>query len=128
MTVWLRVRWWVGGGEGLIEGFFVVIFYERTKVRSGQQLQFVAFAGQQFKIRLGSNDGSEGTGQLLVDCESFGTPCPADLDNDGFVGGGDLGVLLSQFGSSGSADLDGSGTVDGGDIGLMLSVWGQCQG
>ena len=92
------------------------------------QLQFVAFAGQQFKIRLGSNDGSEGTGQLLVDCESFGTPCPADLDNDGFVGGGDLGVLLSQFGSSGSADLDGSGTVDGGDIGLMLSVWGQCQG
>ena len=92
-------------------------------------IEFLALEGQVFKIRVGSTDGSEGSGEISVNCEPIGgNPCPADLDGSGTVDGGDMGLLLSQFGGSGSADLDGNGQVDGGDLGLLLVDWGPCSG
>ena len=89
-------------------------------------VEFLALAGQEFKIRIGSADGNTGSGQVSVQCTPFEKPCPADLNDDGFVDGGDLGILLSQWDSDGPADLNEDGTVNGGDLGLLLTEFGPC--
>lgn len=85
----------------------------------------LAIAGQQFLIRIGSRDGSTGSGDLVIGCTPFSDPCPEDLTGDGQVNGADLGLLLGAWGTA-DGDLTGDGVTDGADLGLMLGAWGPC--
>ncbi len=53
--------------------------------------------------------------------------CPADLDDNGTVGTGDLLILFSQWGTDGPADLDGNGSVGTGDLLILFANWGPCK-
>ena len=66
---------------------------------TSSSVEFLALEGQQFQIRIGSVDGSEGSGQLLVSCAPIGGGCPEDLNGDNTVDGADLGLLLAAFGT-----------------------------
>ena len=85
----------------------------------------LVFEGQSVLIRLGSPDGSNGNGDLVITCEPFEEPCPEDLNGDGVINGADLGLLLGAWGTSGQ-DINGDGIVNGADLGLLLGAWGEC--
>ena len=85
----------------------------------------LVFENQSVLIRIGSPDGSTGTGDLSIVCTPFEEPCPEDLNGDGIVNGADLGLLLGSWGTSGQ-DINGDGIVDGADLGLLLGAWGDC--
>lgn len=85
----------------------------------------LAVEGQQFLVRIGSRDGSTGTGDLVIGCTPFEDPCPEDLNNDGVVDGADLGLLLGSWGTSGG-DVSGDGLTNGADLGLLLGAFGPC--
>lgn len=85
----------------------------------------LAITGQQFLIRIGSRDGSTGSGDLVIDCMPFAEPCPSDLNGDEQVDGADLGLMLGSWGSGGG-DVNGDGTTNGADLGLLLGAWGPC--
>lgn len=85
----------------------------------------LALEGTQYLIRIGSPDGTTGSGDLLIACEPFEEPCPEDLNGDGEVNGADLGLLLGAWGNA-NGDLNGDGVTNGADLGLMLGAWGGC--
>ncbi|MEE2682070.1 MAG: M12 family metallo-peptidase [Planctomycetota bacterium] len=92
----------------------------------GETIEFPCAAGSQYLIRVGSRDGSQGSGGLYVLCTpEEPNPCPADFNFDEIVNGIDLGVLLGAWGSS-ERDLTGDETVDGADIAVLLGQWGFC--
>ncbi|MCH2161758.1 MAG: hypothetical protein MK085_07775, partial [Phycisphaerales bacterium] len=94
---------------------------------SSSSVEIFAIEGFEYLVRVGSPDGSTGTGMMMVACEPVGEPCPADLNGDGQVDGGDIGLLLVDFGANGGpADLNDDGTVDGGDLGVLLAAFGPC--
>lgn len=95
---------------------------------TSSRVEFFALEGLEYKVRVGSPDGSSGTGMVMVSCDPVGEPCPGDLNGDNTVDGGDIGLLLSVFGSDdAAADLNGDGVVDGGDLGSLLSGFGPCE-
>ena len=85
----------------------------------------LVFAGQPLLIRVGSPDGSSGSGNLEISCTPFSNPCPEDLNNDGVVNGADLGLMLGAWGTAGG-DVNGDGVTNGADLGLLLGAWGAC--
>ena len=85
----------------------------------------LVFEGQSVLIRIGSPDGSTGSGELAITCTPFEEPCPEDLNGDGVINGADLGLLLGAWGTA-SRDINGDGIVDGADLGLLLGAWGDC--
>ena len=89
------------------------------------EISTLAIAGQQFLIRIGSEDGAIGSGDLAITCTSFGDPCPEDLNGDGQVNGADLGLMLGAWGTA-DADINDNGITDGADLGLLLGAWGDC--
>jgi hypothetical protein len=89
------------------------------------EVSTLAIAGQQFLIRIGSEDGSTGAGNITITCTSFGDPCPEDLNGDGQVNGADLGLMLGAWGTP-DGDVNGNGITDGADLGLLLGAWGPC--
>ncbi len=89
------------------------------------EVSTLAIAGQQFLIRIGSEDGATGAGSLAITCTPFGDPCPEDFTGDGRVDGADLGLMLGAWGTP-DGDLNGDGLTDGADLGLMLGAWGDC--
>ena len=94
---------------------------------SSSLVSFVALENQPYTIRIGSPDGSTGSGTMTISCEGSGTPCPADINGDNVVDGADLGLLLTAWGTSNSdADINGDLIIDGADLGLMLTAWGEC--
>lgn len=87
-------------------------------------VEFLAIEGQTFKIRIGSVDGSTGSGSMLIGCVPFGGGgCDEDLNGDGEVDGADLGLMLAGWGTP-DADLNGDGATDGADLGLLLAAFG----
>ena len=91
---------------------------------TSSSVEILAIEGTQLFIRMGSVDGSTGSGQLTISCEPLGGGCSEDINNDGSIDGADLGILLSQFGGDGSADINNDNTVNGADLGLLLSAFG----
>ena len=89
------------------------------------EVSTLAIAGQQFLIRIGSEDGSTGAGNLAITCTSFGDPCPEDLNGDGQVNGADLGLMLGAWGTP-DGDINDDGITNGADLGLLLGAWGPC--
>lgn len=85
----------------------------------------LVFAGQPLLIRVGSPDGSSGSGSLEITCTPFGDPCPEDLNGDGVVDGADLGLMLGAWGTA-AGDVNGDGITNGADLGLLLGAWGAC--
>lgn len=82
----------------------------------------LALQGQVFLIRIGSSDGTTGSGELSVACTPLVVPNPADFNNDGRVDAADLGYLISVWGTP-QGDLDGDGTTTSSDLGLLISAW-----
>jgi hypothetical protein len=87
---------------------------------------------QAFKVRIGGQDGTQGSGTLTVECTP-GPECAADCaNNDGVVDLVDLLALLGAWGpQSLTCDIapepDGDNTVNLQDLLLMLSKWGPCR-
>ena len=90
---------------------------------TSSSVEFLAIEGQQFQIRIGSVDGSEGSGEIVVSCAPIGGGCPEDLNGDNSVDGADLGLLLSAWGTA-DGDLNDDGLTNGADLGLMLAAFG----
>ena len=82
----------------------------------------LAVEGQILFIRVGSSDGSTGSGELVIDCEGFEPPNPADLNGDGIVDAADLGLMIVAWGTP-NADLNGDGTTNSADLGLLIAAW-----
>ena len=90
---------------------------------------FVTFdveEGQQYLLRIGSETGATGSGELLLFCKAG--DCPADLTGDNDVGPADLGELLAAWNTSpgGPPDFDSSGNVGPEDLATLLASWGAC--
>ena len=82
----------------------------------------LALEGQTLFIRVGSSDGSTGSGDLTIDCEGFEPPNPADLNGDGQVDAADIGLLVAAWGTP-AGDVNGDGTTDSADLGLVIAAW-----
>ena len=92
----------------------------------GTELTAMVKEGQVILLRIGSADGSTGSGYIFTECTPMEEPaCPADLDGNGIVDGGDLATLLSGWNTP-DWDLDGDEMVDGTDLATMLGMWGPC--
>ena len=78
--------------------------------------------GQTLFIRVGSSNGSTGSGELTIDCQGFDPPDPADLNGDDIVDAADLGLMIVAWGTP-NADLNGDGTTDSADLGLLIAAW-----
>jgi polyhydroxybutyrate depolymerase len=86
------------------------------------EVSSLVLAGQVLYVRIGSSDGSVGEGILLIECDGFEPPNPADLNGDGFVDAADLGLLIVGWGTP-SADINGDGTTNSADLGLLIAAW-----
>ena len=82
-------------------------------------------------VRIGSPDGSQGSGSVEFTCAE--DPCATDLNGDFFVNITDLLLLLANWGPCPqpcpplcTGDANGDCTVDVQDLLLMLSHWGNC--
>lgn len=82
-----------------------------------------------YQVRVGTADGSIGTGTLTVSCSAT-PPCPADLDLDGMVTVLDvlqmLGVWNSDDRDADIAPEGGDGIVNILDLLVLLGAWGPC--
>jgi hypothetical protein len=92
----------------------------------GSTLRAQVTEGLTYLIRIGSPDGTTGSGLMFIGCTPDTTPpCPEDLDGDGSVGGSDIAMILGAWGTP-DADIDGNGTTGGSDLALVLGSWGDC--
>ena len=92
----------------------------------GSLLEARVTEGEAYLLRIGSMDGSTGSGQIYIGCTPVeDPPCPADLDGDGVIGGADIALLLGSW-STAEGDLDGDGTTGGSDLATVLGSWGPC--
>jgi hypothetical protein len=79
------------------------------------------------QIRVGSPDGEQGQGIMVITTTPINPPCPADFDDDGDVDTNDLLLLLAAWGTSGpDGDVDQDGDVDTEDLLALLAAWGDC--
>ena len=82
-------------------------------------------AGETYLVRIGSADGSTGTGTIFFLFNEGETPCPGDCgDGNGVIDVNDLLALLDQYGAPGDCDIDGNGNVNVNDLLEMLGVYG----
>ncbi|TVQ50817.1 MAG: hypothetical protein EA377_13830, partial [Phycisphaerales bacterium] len=96
---------------------------------SGAAISFDISQGQFFRIRIGSDNSSQGVGTMTIECTPIDEPaCPADLTGDGEVNVFDLLQLLSAWGSCPDCneDLTGTGEVNVFDLLDLLAEWGPC--
>lgn len=82
----------------------------------------LALQGQILLVRVGSSDGTTGSGTLSVSCTPFEPQNPADFNQDGVVDSADLGYLIASWGTP-AADLDGDGTTTSSDLGMLIAAW-----
>ena len=90
---------------------------------TSSSIEFLAIQDVQYQIRIGSADGSEGSGQISISCVPIGGGCPEDLNGDNLINGADLGLLLAAWNTA-EADLNGDNLTNGADLGLLLAAFG----
>ena len=93
---------------------------------TGNIATFDATSGQEYLVRVGSADGIEGDGMLIIACQPS-DDCPTDIDGNGATDVNDLLAVIAAWGSSGGdEDINGDGVVDVTDLLEVISAWGPC--
>ena len=82
-------------------------------------------SGTDYLIRIGSADGTTGTGSVNINCFPS-TTCDGDCNGDGQVNVDDVLELLGQFGTDGECDTNGDGTIGVDDLLAQIGNWGPC--
>ena len=82
--------------------------------------------GESYLIRLGSVDGSTGSGSVTINCIPGNDPCDGDCDGDGVVNVDDVLQMLGDFGGASDCDTNGDGIIGVDDLLTMLGNWGDC--
>jgi glucose/arabinose dehydrogenase len=81
--------------------------------------------GTDYLIRLGSADGTTGSGSVNINCFP-GETCDGDCNGDGLVDVNDVLEMLGQFGGPGDCDTDGDGFIGVDDLLAQIGNWGPC--
>lgn len=96
-------------------------------VACGQESYIVpCTAGSTFLIRVGSDDGSEGDGTVLVNCIPGSDPCPGDCNGDEIIGVDDVLAMIAAYGQESDCDTTGDGIIDVNDLLDLIASWGPC--
>ena len=82
-------------------------------------------AGTEYLIRIGSADGTTGTGSVNINCFPVAT-CDGDCNGDGEVDVNDVLEMLGEFGGSGDCDTNGDGVIGVDDLLAQIGNWGPC--
>jgi len=83
-------------------------------------------AGAEYLVRVGSADGTTGTGDVTINCIPGNEPCDGDCNGDGVVNVDDILEMLGDYGSDSDCDTNGDGIIDVDDLLTQISNWGDC--
>ena len=82
--------------------------------------------GSEYRIRVGSADGSTGEGSVSINCIPGSEPCDGDCNGDGVVNVDDVLEMLGDYGGSSSCDTNGDGVIGVDDLLTQIANWGDC--